>query len=49
MPPARPTYTFDVEGHTVVVGEPKRKRTTWCENTYCPDCPDCYTCPESSK
>ena len=45
MKPARPTYAFDVEGHTVVVKEPKSCK----ETIYCPDCPDCDTCPESSK
>lgn len=43
--PARPTYTFDIEGHTVVTQEPKSCK----ETIYCPNCPDCDTCPESSK
>ena len=28
--PARPTYTFDVEGHTVVVEEPKHTGLAKC-------------------
>jgi len=25
------------------------KRTEWCKNTFCPECPDSDTCPESKK
>lgn len=50
MPPTRPTYTFDVDGHTVVTPRKKyHKRTAWCQNTPCPECPDSDTCAESSK